>query len=77
MNHASLDQRIDAEWVALSAFRELLKLSTKGNMSKSTYAEALDFGAELYPALLGAATRAFFGAQRSPIPLVNTGNALA
>ena len=53
MNHASLDQRIDAEWVALSAFRELLKLSTKGNMSKSTYAEALDFGAELYPALLG------------------------
>jgi hypothetical protein len=39
--------------MALSAFRDLLKLSTKGSMSKSTYAEALDFGAELYPALLG------------------------
>ncbi|MBA4286741.1 MAG: hypothetical protein C0434_14540 [Xanthomonadaceae bacterium] len=47
------DQRVDAEWMALSAFRDLLKLSTKGSMTKSTYAEALDFGAQLYPALLG------------------------
>jgi hypothetical protein len=47
MNTTSQDQRIDAEWVALSAFRELLKLSTKGSMSKSTYSEAMDFGAEL------------------------------
>jgi hypothetical protein len=42
--------------MALSAIRDLLKLSTKGSMSKSTYAEALDFGAELYPALLGEDT---------------------
>lgn len=54
MSESSPEQRIDAEWVAISAFRDLLKLATKGDSSKSTYAEALDFGAELYPALLGA-----------------------
>jgi hypothetical protein len=45
--------RIDSEWVALNAFRELLKLATKGDMSKSTYDDALEFGGQLYPALLG------------------------
>ncbi|MDF0378440.1 hypothetical protein [Methylophilus sp. YYY-1] len=53
MNKLQPDPRIDAEWIALSAFRELLKISTKGSMSKSTYAEAFEFGAALYPALLG------------------------
>jgi hypothetical protein len=53
MNKLQPDLRVDAEWIALSAFRELLKISTKGNMSKSTYAEAFEFGAVLYPALLG------------------------
>lgn len=56
MTEAPQEQRIDAEWVALTAFRDILKLSTKGSISKSTYAEALDFGAELYPALLGHET---------------------
>lgn len=54
MSTLQIDHRVDAEWIALSAFRELLKISTKGSMSKSTYAEAFEFGAALYPALLGA-----------------------
>jgi hypothetical protein len=53
MNKSQPNLRVDAEWIAFSAFRELLKISTKGSMSKSTYAEAFEFGAELYPALLG------------------------
>lgn len=53
MDYSPTESRIDAEWVALSAFREILKVSTKGNASMSTYAEALEFGEELYPALLG------------------------
>lgn len=36
MNKLQSHLRVDAEWIALSAFRELLKISTKGNMSKST-----------------------------------------
>jgi hypothetical protein len=47
------ESRIDSEWVALNAFRELLKIATKGDASKSTYNEALEFGGELYPNLLG------------------------
>lgn len=47
------ESRIDSEWVALNAFRELLKLSTKGDLAKATYDDALDFGGALYPALLG------------------------
>jgi hypothetical protein len=50
------ESRIDSEWVALNAFRELLKLSTKGDLSKSTYGDALAFGGQLYPALLGRET---------------------
>jgi hypothetical protein len=45
--------RIDAEWVALSAFRELTRLATKGDMKLSTYNGALDLGGDLYPDLLG------------------------
>lgn len=47
------ENRIDSEWIALNAFRELLKISTKGDLAKSTYDDALNFGAEMYPALLG------------------------
>jgi hypothetical protein len=50
------ESRIDAEWVAINAFREILKLSTKGDLAKATYDDALDFGGELYPALLGKET---------------------
>ena len=45
--------RIDAEWIALNAFRGLTKIASKGDMAKSTYDNALDFGGELYPELLG------------------------
>jgi hypothetical protein len=31
------ESRVDSEWIALNAFRELLKLSTKGDLSKATY----------------------------------------
>lgn len=49
----SQDSRVNSEWVALNAFRELLKMATKGDMAKSTYDKALHFGGELYPDLLG------------------------
>jgi hypothetical protein len=48
-----IDSRIDAEWLAVSAFRELLKLSTKGDAEASTYRNALEFGGALIPRLLG------------------------
>lgn len=46
--------RIDSEWVALNAIRGLTKIATKGDARKSTYDNALEFGGELYPELLGA-----------------------
>ncbi|ACB95450.1 hypothetical protein [Beijerinckia indica] len=46
--------RIDSEWIALNAFRELTKISTKGDGNKATYNNALELGGELYPELLGA-----------------------
>ncbi|MYM81988.1 hypothetical protein GTP44_08445 [Duganella sp. FT50W] len=49
----SNDGRLDAEWVALNAFRELAKIATKGDMAKATYDNAFDLGGELYPELLG------------------------
>lgn len=45
--------RLNAEWIALNAFRGLSKISTQGDMMKSTYDNALDFGGEAYPELLG------------------------
>ena len=50
------ESRIDSEWVALNAFRELLKIAAKGDAAKSTYDEALEFGGALYPELLGPET---------------------
>lgn len=47
------EPRLDSEWVALNAFRELLKIATKGDGAKSTYDQALEFGGEFYPELLG------------------------
>lgn len=46
--------RVDSEWVALNAFRELVKIASKGDFEKSSYDNALEFGGELYPGLLGA-----------------------
>lgn len=48
--------RIDAEWVAVSAFRDLLRLGARGDYKKATYNNALNFGGELYPELLGPDT---------------------
>jgi len=48
------ETRIDSEWIALNAFRGLLKIATKGDVARSTYNIALKFGGELYPQLLGA-----------------------
>lgn len=45
--------RVDSEWLAINTVRETMKLATKGDMTKSTYNAALDFGAEIYPELLG------------------------
>ncbi|MGZ4957226.1 MAG: hypothetical protein ACXWAT_13130 [Methylobacter sp.] len=47
------NSRIDSEWVALNAVRELLKMATKGDMRKSTYANAMEFGGDIYPDLMG------------------------
>jgi hypothetical protein len=48
--------RVDAEWIALNAFRGLSKIASKGDLAKSTYDNALDLGGELYPELLGPET---------------------
>jgi hypothetical protein len=47
------EHRVNAEWVALSAFRGLTKIASNGDMGKSTYDNALDLGGALYPELLG------------------------
>jgi len=47
------EERIDAEWIALSAFRGVTKIASQGDMGKSTYENALEFGGALYPELLG------------------------
>ena len=50
------EQRLNAEWLALNAFRGLTKLAAKGDLSKGTYDNALELGGELYPELLGPNT---------------------
>ena len=47
------EERIDAEWIALSAFRGMTKFASQGDMGKSTYENALELGGALYPDLLG------------------------
>lgn len=47
------NKKLDAEWIALNAFRGLTKIASHGDMEKSTYDAALDLGGELYPELLG------------------------
>jgi hypothetical protein len=50
------DLRMDAEWVGLSAFRDLVKIASNNDKTKSTYKNALRFGGALYPELLGDET---------------------
>lgn len=45
--------RLNAEWVSLNAFRGLSKIASQGDMVKSNYDNALQFGGAVYPELLG------------------------
>lgn len=47
------NKKLDAEWLALNAFRGMTKIASHGDMERSTYDAALDLGGELYPELLG------------------------
>lgn len=47
------DDRVNKEWVTLNAIRGVVRIATKSDMSKGTYANSLDLGGELYPELLG------------------------
>jgi hypothetical protein len=48
-----LEDRINQEWIALNAIRGMIKIASKGSMTKSTYDNSLDLGGALYPELLG------------------------
>ena len=47
------NKKLDAEWLALNAFRGMTKIASHGDMERATYDAALDLGGELYPELLG------------------------
>lgn len=47
------ESRIDSEWLTINAVREILKIATHGDMAKSTYDSAMEFGANIYPEMLG------------------------
>jgi len=50
---SSHQDRINQEWIALNAIRGMVKIASKGSISKSTYDNSLDLGGALYPELLG------------------------
>lgn len=43
------NNRLNQEWVTLNAVRYMVKLASKGSMSKSTYDNTLEFAGDLYP----------------------------
>lgn len=45
--------RLDAEWLAVNAVRELINIATEGDSRKASYNQALKLGAEICPSLLG------------------------
>lgn len=49
------EERVNAEWITLNAIRGITKIASHGDMSKSTYDNALELGGELYPELLDPA----------------------
>ena len=53
---SNTENRINQEWVALNAIRGIVKIASKGSMTKSTYDNSLDLGGVLYPELLGPET---------------------
>ncbi|SIQ52719.1 hypothetical protein [Marinobacterium stanieri] len=50
---SNTEDRINQEWVTLNAIRGMVKIASKGSMTKSTYDNSLDLGGALYPELLG------------------------
>ncbi|QDV70631.1 hypothetical protein Poly24_43570 [Rosistilla carotiformis] len=50
---ADEQSRLDSEFVTLNAVRELIRLATDGDARKSTYDQALEFGAQICPKILG------------------------
>jgi hypothetical protein len=46
-------QRLDAEWLATNAFRDVIGLATEGDSNKATYAQAIALGGQVIPGLLG------------------------
>ena len=50
---SNIEDRINQEWIALNAIRGMVKIASKGSMTKSTYDNSLDLGGVLYPELLG------------------------
>lgn len=53
---SNTEDRINQEWVVLNAIRGMVKIASKGSMTKSTYDNSLDLGGALYPELLGPET---------------------
>jgi len=53
---SNIKDRINQEWVTLNAIRGMVKIASKGSISKSTYDNSLDLGGVLYPELLGPET---------------------
>lgn len=51
---SNIEDRINQEWVALNAIRGMVKIASKGSITKSTYDNSLELGGALYPDLLGA-----------------------
>ncbi|WP_370978763.1 hypothetical protein [Agaribacterium sp. ZY112] len=49
----NIEERMNQEWIALNAIRGMVKIASKGSMTKSTYDNSLDLGGALYPELLG------------------------
>jgi hypothetical protein len=46
-------QRLNSEWLATNAFRDVIDLATEGDSNKATYAQAIALGGQVVPALLG------------------------
>ena len=53
MDEPIVVDRVEAEWTAINAFREIIRIGARGDSSKATYFHALNLGGELYPELLG------------------------
>lgn len=59
--------RLNGEWVSVNAIREMLKIATRGDIRKSTYDDALEFGGEIYPELLAEDVSLIRRERQSPI----------